>query len=42
MTAAARRQQLHQYIDMADDKKVKTIFDYIERNIVVEMGVIFL
>ena len=30
MRAAARRQQLHQYIDMADDRKIKAIFEYIE------------
>ncbi len=32
MTAAARRRQLHEYIDSADDKKIKSIFEYIECN----------
>ena len=32
MTAATRRQQLHQYIDNADDKIIQSIFKYIESN----------
>ena len=30
MTAAARRQQLHQFIDAADDRKIESLFEYIE------------
>ena len=33
MTAAARRQQLHQYIAIADDRKIKAIFEYIESSV---------
>jgi hypothetical protein len=30
MTAAARRRQLQQYIDKADGKKIKSIFECVE------------
>jgi hypothetical protein len=33
MTIAARKQQLHQYIDIADEVKINAIFEYIESNI---------
>ena len=33
MTTAARKQQLHQYIDIADEVKIEAIFEYIANNI---------